>query len=177
MHLLPCPSCEHSIPVSPSQAGDNTLCSACGATIAIPKLGELRQLPLSPDSEPISSDEGASGGGGIGVVLLGMIAMIALLVTGFALIQCYLIEVPTTTDAHVKELRAAYETLDAARFIREYENMEEFRLEVPRMMLYKVAALDRQRWILYALIAGSVALLSLLAAYVLASRGRTQKSA
>ena len=51
MYLLPCPSCQAPITVSPSQAGDTQVCPSCGETAAIPKLGDLRELPRADGKE------------------------------------------------------------------------------------------------------------------------------
>ena len=175
MYLLPCPHCHESISVSPSQAGDSAKCPHCGGDAPIPKLGELRRLPQADDVDNSQQELPAAGASSIASVLLGMVGVIALFVAGFAAIQWYLVDVPTSTDEHVAKMKAEYEKMEAARFIREFEHMETYRLEVPSMFDYKIAELKRRRWGTNALIAGGIALTSLLAAFVLASSGRTPK--
>lgn len=43
-YLLPC-GCSASIEVGPGQAGGLVTCQACGATVPVPRLGELARLP------------------------------------------------------------------------------------------------------------------------------------
>jgi len=58
-YLLPCPSCQQSIPVEVVQAGEVVSCD-CGAEVAVPTLREIRQLPVPDEGQPagLKSDEG-----------------------------------------------------------------------------------------------------------------------
>ena len=128
MHLLPCPSCHAALPVSPSQAGDQTTCPECQATVAIPKLGELRRLPLAEQDSGISAagdQQGieSSSASRAGFVVLGLIAAASLLVAGFCGIRWSLIDVPATSDEHIARMREEYQKLSAAELIREYVDM------------------------------------------------------
>lgn len=178
MYLLPCPDCDQSISVSPSQAGDTAACSGCDSKVQIPKLGDLRKLPQAESDAPDKSSGPADGRGDFQImtILLGIFALIGLLVAGFALVQRSLIEVTTTTDQHIAELREEYKELEAARFIRELENIEAYPPESPGEFTYKANARKRQRWLINALVAGGIGTLMLLAAIVLASSGRTPKT-
>lgn len=44
-YLLGCSGCGKSVPVSPSQAGGTAVCE-CGARLDVPRLGEMRGLPV-----------------------------------------------------------------------------------------------------------------------------------
>lgn len=44
-------SCGHDVPVAPTQAGEELHCS-CGQLIQVPKLRELRRLPVATESTP-----------------------------------------------------------------------------------------------------------------------------
>ena len=59
IYLLPCPSCQQSIPVEVVQAGEVVSCD-CGAEVAVPTLREIRQLPVPDEGQPagLPSDEG-----------------------------------------------------------------------------------------------------------------------
>ena len=47
-YLLPC-TCSARIEIGPGQAGGTVTCAACGATLAVPRLGELARLqPAAP---------------------------------------------------------------------------------------------------------------------------------
>lgn len=53
-YLLPC-SCGQTVPVGASQAGGTVRCGACEASLEVPRLGELRDLPTA---EPEKADTG-----------------------------------------------------------------------------------------------------------------------
>ena len=136
MHLLPCPECEASIPVSPSQAGDQATCPACQAAVPIPKLGELRQLPLEGGQAAEADAAGpreleSSVWTRASFLLLGLLAVASLLIAGFCTIRWYLVEVVATSEQHVAQLREDYQGLSAAQLIREYEDIEKSGLDLP----------------------------------------------
>ena len=56
-HLLPCTSCQQSIPVETSQAGRVVSCE-CGAEIAVPTLREIRRLPKGEEPQVASAAGG-----------------------------------------------------------------------------------------------------------------------
>jgi hypothetical protein len=56
-HLLPCTSCQQSIPVETSQAGGVVSCE-CGAEIAVPTLREIRRLPKGEEPQAASAAGG-----------------------------------------------------------------------------------------------------------------------
>lgn len=147
MYLLPCPSCQTSITVSPSQAGDTTTCPACQSAIDIPKLGQLRQLDRAEQTPSATvGPREVSTGRQIGFMVLGLVAIASLLAAGFCGIRWALIEVPTTTDEHVAELREAYHTLSAAELIREYESMEKYGLDLGSPYKYKQIENEKKAW-------------------------------
>ncbi len=177
MHLLPCPACQAPIPVAPSQAGDHTNCPACEVEVDIPKLGQLRQLPLAESDvgAKVASTQRDAGGlsaGQAGFVFLGVIATASLLIAGFCTIRWSLIEVPMTTEEHIAKFREAYQELKPAELIREYEQMEEFGLDIASPYNYQNVALEKRNWGRNASIAGGVAALSILGAAVLAGGRR-----
>ncbi len=179
MYLLPCPHCQESIKVAPSHAGDDATCTACGATVPIPKLGELRQLPRVNDSTPSDDAAGSASdsfGRQIGAAILGMIALVGILIGGYTAIRWFLIETPDTTQMHLQELAAAYKEANAAVLIREFENMEKMGLDLTAKFQYKTIALEKARWGWTALISGGLALIAAIAAMVLASTGRSAKT-
>ncbi|QDT08341.1 hypothetical protein [Planctomycetes bacterium K23_9] len=179
MYLLPCPHCKASIEVMPSQAGDVAICSECQANVPIPKLGELRQLPTAEDST-VDSDRHQSGGDVSGLqvvaVILGLLALAGLLIGGFAAIRWFLLETPITSEIHIAKTKEAFEGLNAARLIREFEHMEKSSLDLVAMYDYKTKALEKRRWGLVALIASGLGLFAAVIALKLASTRRTAKS-
>ena len=55
---LPCPSCDQSIAIATTQAGESLTCD-CGETIVVPTLREIRQLePLNADAAPAATGTG-----------------------------------------------------------------------------------------------------------------------
>ena len=53
-YLLPC-GCSASIEVGPGQAGGRVSCPACGAMVAVPRLGELARLPRGRPPAPVAA--------------------------------------------------------------------------------------------------------------------------
>ena len=53
-YLLPCTSCEQSIPVEAVQAGDVVSCD-CGAEVAVPTLREIRRLRVAEEGQGAGS--------------------------------------------------------------------------------------------------------------------------
>lgn len=76
-HLLSCP-CGKPIPVATSQAGGSVACPECGASQTVPRLRDLRELPLEPTSGR------ARGGWGFrqGVLTTGLLVSAALAAGG-----------------------------------------------------------------------------------------------
>ena len=175
MHLLTCPNCQASIPVAKSQAGGQLTCPDCQNRLTIPKLGDLKQLPLAdqPDeSHDFQPRTEISVARRFGSGLFAFITVIALLTAIYCGIRWFLIENPITTEQHVAELRTEYRTLDPARLIREYEAMEKYGLELPEPFKYKKIANNKWAWGRNALTAGGTGLLSLTMAILLGMSGR-----
>ncbi len=177
MHLLPCPHCQASIVVSPSQAGDETTCPECQASVAIPKLGDIRQLPLA-DEEPTvqaTAQGEPSSWHSAAFLVLGLIATASLLIAGFCGIRWSLIEVPGTTEEHIATYRQEYAALTAAELIREYEQMERVTLDLGGPYKYKRDEMTRNKWGKNASIAAGVGGLAILAAIAVAVSGRRNR--
>ena len=178
MYLLPCPNCQASIPLSPSQAGDQTTCSGCHASVKVPNLGQLRQLPIVEDDTNVDHHQGVeiSTGRSTGFVILGLIATASILVAAYCGIRWSLIDVSTTTEEHLTSYREAYRSLTAAELIREYEQMEEGGFELGGPADYKLAEIDRKAWGRNASIAAAVGGLAMLGAFTLAGSGRRNRT-
>lgn len=179
MYLLPCPECQQAFEVSPSQAGDNIACPSCRASVPIPKLGELRQLPTSAPaadddhSTPASAD---TSGRQVASVILGMVALAGFLIGGYAAIRWYLVKTPITTEIHIANTEEAYLEAPVAQLIREYEAMEEKGLDLPAMYNYKSKAIEKSGWALTAAISAGLAAVAAAIATMLASTGRSTKT-
>jgi hypothetical protein len=177
MHLLPCPACQSSIAVYPSQAGDVTKCPSCQETVEIPKLGQLRQLPQS-DSEDggksasLSRQSDSSSASRVAFVVVGVIATASLLIAGFCAIRWALIDVPDSTEGHISRLRETYKALTPAELIREYEQMEEYGTEMPMPYEYKRIELEKNKWGRNASIASAVTAVAILGLVFLIVAGR-----
>ncbi|MFK8114451.1 MAG: hypothetical protein AB8B91_19770 [Rubripirellula sp.] len=174
MHQLPCPSCQAPIPVSPSQAGDRTTCPKCSAEVDIPKLGELRQLPVEDSQTANPESRQAAGGGGKGFIFLalGMIGVVSLLMAGYCGIRWVLIDVPATSEIHIADYKERYENLTAAELVREYEDMEKFGVELAGPFKYKLDELKKTAWGGKAAGAGVVGLISIAGAFLIGGSGR-----
>lgn len=176
MHLLPCPSCQASISVSPSQAGDETTCPKCQSSVVIPKLGQIRQLPLAEDGpsggQTVAKGEmETSSGRRAGFVVLSLIGTASLLAAGFCGIRWSLIDVPSSTEQHIARYREEYAKLSAAELVREYEDMEKYGVELGRPYRYKTMEMTKKKWGQNASIAAGIGGLAILGAVVLVGSG------
>jgi hypothetical protein len=172
MHLLPCPSCKTDIPVSPSQAGNQTSCSNCSASVEIPNLGQLRSLPQADSAVQPAQDQLRPETSAVRSFAFGSVALIAalcLLVGGYCGIRWLLTDVSLTTEQHIEGLRTEFATMEPAGLIRAYEEMEEYGLELPEPYKYKLAENMKWAWGRNALIAGGIGLFSMLMALGLAA--------
>jgi len=180
MHLLPCPTCQNVLSVTPSQAGDKVICGECQTEVSIPKLGILRQLPLAEEASKLPSEETAqreSGGYMIPVGILGAVAVLGFMVAAFAGIRWTLIPYLKTTDQHVADIRADYAVKPTAELIREYEQMVGDGIELGKPFTYKRLSDEKQRWGLISTISAAIGLGSALAAFGLAAVGRGRSAA
>src|SRR5690606_4881931 len=98
-----CPHCSRSVEVATSRAGSDFPCPACGQPIAVPKLGELRQLENEQASAPVATAPAAAGqiGSRVAFAVLLAIAAIATSIAAFCLIRYATITVPETTEGHI----------------------------------------------------------------------------
>ena len=56
-YLLPCSDCNQSFPVATRQAGQTVQCANCDASVEVPKLGELKQLPIEGGADAVKKSE------------------------------------------------------------------------------------------------------------------------
>lgn len=179
MHLLPCPSCDASIPVSPAQAGNQSNCPNCQSSVQIPKLGDLRLLPQTDQATNQSQnselgDRSAARSFGFG--LFAFAAAGCLLIGLYCGIRWFLTDVTMTTDKHIEQLRTEYRSLPPAKLIREYEAMEKFGLDLPEPYPYKITENAKQAWGRNTLIAAAAGLGSMLLALILGASGRRKST-
>ncbi len=104
----------------------------------------------------------------IGFVVLSLISVASLVIAGFCGIRWALLDAPMTTEKHLAELQEAYEDLDAARLIREYEDMEQFGLTVNTPYNYKRERDIKDAWGRNTLVAAIICAACGLAAFLLA---------
>lgn len=178
MYLLTCSHCQCSIPITPAQAGDETTCSSCGQLVQVPKLGELRQLPLAEKTAPPPDDTANTQSVGLNTafVILSSIATVSLLAAAFCGIRWSLIEVTNNTTQHVGELRQAYLDAKPAELIREWEAMEKSGTDIVFPYTYQKMADEKRRWGNNAAIAGTIGGLSVLAAWGVGLAGSRSRS-
>ena len=180
MHLLPCPACNSQIPVSPSQAGDETNCPDCQAVVAIPRLGDLRQLPRDDqgeDQHAAAKGTETSAARSVGFGLFAFVAAGCLLVAAYCGIRWFLTDVGLSTEEHIAALRDEYKTLQPAKLIREYESMEEFGLELPEPFRYKVIENSKRSWGQSASVAATAGVAALITSWLIGFSGRRARAA
>ncbi|KAA5542238.1 hypothetical protein FYK55_15665 [Roseiconus nitratireducens] len=141
--------------------------------MAVPKLGELRQLPRvesAPQDRPPPPTAAPSVGANIAFIMLSLIAAAALLGAAYCGIRWALIEADENTETHMAEIAARYEKVDPSVLIREYEDMEEYSVDLVAPYNYKVVADEKRKWGWNAVIAGCVGLFCGIAGLLAASR-------
>jgi len=151
-------------------------CPSCQAAVAIPKLGELRRLPLAEPQAEAQAPRHAAGEPSrlaqAGFVLAGLIATASLLIAGFCGIRWALTDVPRTTEDHVATMRDQLSQFTAAELIREYEDLEKASLELSLPYPYKESEIRRSRWGRNASISGAIGVAAILMAAFFAVSGR-----
>ncbi len=174
MYLLNCAHCQVPTPVSPAQAGDELVCASCGKPVLVPKLGELKRLPMteSPSTKAAPPEEMSSAGRTTGFVIFGGLATLCLLATAFCGIRWALISVPSDTQTHIEEMRQAYKVAASAQLVREWEEMEKYGVDIVSPYKYQRIANEKRRWGINTAVAGSLGGLFILAAGALARGGR-----
>jgi len=176
MYLLPCPQCEKSLQVAPAKAGGLLACPACQASVQVPKLGELKSLPLADDAaEPSAAVKNSREMTVFARALFlvsGLTAIVCLLVASFCGIRWAMLPVPNSTVGHIESTRADMKSFTAAELIRAYEEMEKTPIDLVLPYVYKTNENIRNRWGKNALYSGSAGFLAVALAAFFATTGR-----
>ncbi|SRR6056297_714868 len=178
MHLLKCPACDASTPVSPAQAGDSIRCPNCQSPIEVPKLGDLRKLPRADSASRIDENPAAaesSAGSRIAFVALSLLGLVCLLIAGFCGIRYLSTDASMTTAAHVAEQRAAYQELTPAELIRVWEGIEEYGIETTAPTEFRLTELEKESLGTKTAVSGGLGLASVIAAIGVAIAGRRRR--
>ncbi|MGB1924975.1 MAG: hypothetical protein ACPHL6_00505 [Rubripirellula sp.] len=176
MYLLPCTACQQSVAIAPSQAGGILTCVHCQASVQVPKLGELKQLPKAADDQTPSEKQVASSEYSpavrAGFLVSGFAATACLLIASFCGLRWFLLPVPNSTAGHIESTRADIESFTAAELIRAYEEMEKIPIDLVRPYIYKEKETVRNRWGMNAVYSGSAGAVAVAMAAFLATVGR-----
>lgn len=104
-YLLTC-GCSAVVTVGPGQAGGAVTCPRCGASLPVPRLGELARLPAAAQAEGTPADSWkAAHGCFLGGILVAVLAMAAAAYLGVA-------PRPVVNDAMIRAGVAAASTSD-----------------------------------------------------------------
>lgn len=167
MHQLPCPHCQTRLTVAPTQAGESIDCPACAQKVAIPTLRDLKRLPRAEpgqDAPPTTAPETLGMGQRVAFGTLGAIALVGLLVSGFCWVRWASVDVPITTEGHIEQFRDLYADLSAAELIREYQDIEQFGVDLAAPLTYRVTEMTKNRWKRNALVSTGISAVAILAA-------------
>jgi len=149
MYRLTCPQCEAPQEVSAAKAGGEIVCVGCQQPIAVPKLGQLRELPMSapnPEENAASAAIGLSGGRSMAFAALGLVSLLSLLGAAFCGVNWSTTEVLMTTQKHLATLEERYAESTASQMIREFEDITEFGVDIPAPLIYRDIELRKQAW-------------------------------
>ncbi len=150
MYQLTCPQCETIHEVAAAKAGGEISCTNCHEVIAVPKLGELRNLPAAANSAAADRDAsapaGLSGGRSMAFAALGLVCLLSLLGTAFCGVNWSTTEAPMSTSKHLEMLGEMYSEVSASQLIREFEEITEYGVDVPAPLKYRTQELQKQAW-------------------------------
>ncbi len=166
MPTLSCPACSRPVEVATSRAGSDIQCPACNQTIAVPKLGELRQLE---NEQAAAGNPASSGriGNRVAFAALLAIAAVAGSIAAYCLIRYATITVPETTEGHIAGIEEMYSQLSAAELVREWQEMEKFTPEATGPYRYQHIATEKSGWLRQGLTASAIAAVAALIAVLL----------
>ena len=105
-------------------------------------------------------------------MVLSLISLFSLLISGFCGIQWANVDAPITTATHLQDVRETYSKLEAARLIREFEDMEKYGLTIASPYQYKQQLNKKNAWGQKALIAAVVCCGCGIMAFILAGSTR-----
>lgn len=166
MPTLSCPHCSRPVEVATSRAGSDLPCPHCEQIIAVPKLGELRQLENEQAAAPAPANAGRIGSRVAFAVLLA-IAAIAASIAAFCLIRYAAITAPETTEGHIARIEEIYPQLSPAELVREWQELEKFTPETTGPYVYQRIAAEKSGWLQQGLIGLAVAAIATLIAVAL----------
>lgn len=183
MPVLTCPHCAAAIEVATSRAGSQVTCAQCQGSVAVPNLGELRQLQA--DRLAASSASTAAAANALqhdeaavpwraAFTALAVVTAVSLLLAGYCGMRWAASEVPVTMQQHLSEIAEAYQHAPPAELIHDWERLETYRPEFAGPYQYQAAADARAAWLHKALFGGGVAVLAGATALFAGSRARAR---
>ena len=150
MYELTCPECQTANSVTPAKAGGEIACAQCGTSVAVPKLGELKQLPpmatTGEKTQPKDDVHGLSGGRSMAFAAVAALSLLCFLGAAFCGVNWATIEVPITTETHLADLKRSYDLSSSAKLIREYEDITQYGVDIPQPYPYRNIELRKQAW-------------------------------
>lgn len=171
MPTFACPHCSRPLEVATSRAGGEVLCPHCDRRVAVPKLGELRQLEsaAAQAAAGVAPAETSVARRIAFVTLLG-IAAVAGLIGAFCIVRYAAITVPETTEGHIAHLQELYPQLPGGQLVREWQDLERFTPALAAPYQYQQIADEKSNWLWQGLTALGVTLVCALLAIVLVAR-------
>ena len=123
MYMIQCPE-SHFFPVPAKSAGSNAVCPTCGVDVAVPKLGDLRKMPLAETVAPTTRKAGLGMGGKIVFAGLLLVAMAAGMTSAFAGFRWQYLPIPYTQEEHIAAEREAMDEFTPLQMIAAWEQIE-----------------------------------------------------
>ena len=109
-HLFPCPACGKTFPVESSRAGASVACPHCAAETQLPRMMELKKLPLDEDQKPRKAG-GYSAVRGTIFVVGAVLLLVGLGVAGAVKLRRDQIDTSFTTESDVEWGNTAIESM------------------------------------------------------------------
>lgn len=78
---------------------------------------------------------------------LGLLAAGLFLAAAFCAVNWATISVPTTTEGHIAQFEEAYQEVNSAQMIREWEEINRNGVDLPAMYKYRAMELNKQAWL------------------------------
>jgi hypothetical protein len=163
MYLLHCPQ-GHTIQVSTAAAGNSVRCPECEAVVQVPKLGELRKLPVVAEGARSARGRDASGSGFAARLVFGLLVLVAIIAGGisaYGAMRWFNLPIPMTSAEHIQMGREEIASRVPAELIVDWQQYESMGLGEQAPFPYQRMQNLRDHWLRVCLIPLGIAAASI----------------
>ena len=162
-YLLPCSACNKTITISPTQAGEEIVCTHCAKPNSIPSLREIKSLPVADgaDAKPAAAwamEQGVTFAVGVSL------AFIATVVIAVSAYYWQKLETTDTSGAEIAQLGKFIDDFEPVQAYNWWRMLKDRGMGDPEKPEFVKARENASRLETQMMIAGGVALLGLIIA-------------